>query len=78
VVNGEADLGITGLTQILTTSGAELVGPLPPELQYDIQFAAGVSATSKAPDAARELVNFFFSPPAIAVIKSQGMVPARQ
>jgi len=75
VVNGEAELGITAITQILTTQGADLVGPLPPELQYEITFAAAVSARSTAPDAARALLKFFASPAAIAVIKSQGMEP---
>ena len=32
-------------------SGVEFVGPLPPEIQYYIQFVAGVSAQSKVPAA---------------------------
>ena len=66
---------MTATTQILTTQGADLVGPLPPELQYEIKFAAAASARSTAPDAARALLKFFASPAAIAVIKSQGMEP---
>ena len=33
VARGEIELGMTVITQILTTPGVELVGPLPPEIQ---------------------------------------------
>ncbi len=75
VAKGELELGIVVLTQILTTPGVELVGPLPPEIQYYQQFTAGVSVQSKAPDAAKDLTKFFTAPTAIPVIKSQGMEP---
>src|ERR1039458_6330471 len=75
VAKGELELGIVVLTQILTTPGVELVGPLPPDIQYSFQFTAGVSAQSKAPAAARDLLKFFGTPTAIPVIKSQGMEP---
>jgi molybdate transport system substrate-binding protein len=73
VAKGEIELGIPVITQILTTPGVELVGPLPPEIQYYIQFVAGVSANSKAPDAARALIKFLIGPTTLPVIKSQGM-----
>jgi molybdate transport system substrate-binding protein len=75
VANGELELGIVVTTQILTTPGVQLVGPLPPEIQYNFQFTAGVSADSKAPDAARDLIKFLTGTFAVPVIKSQGMDP---
>jgi molybdate transport system substrate-binding protein len=75
VAKGEIELGIVVITQILTTPGVELVGPLPPEIQYDFPFAAGVSANSKAPGAALDLIKFLTGPIAIPVIKSLGMEP---
>jgi molybdate transport system substrate-binding protein len=75
VAKGELELGIVVITQILTTPGVELVGPLPPEIQFYTVFTAGVSASSKAPDAARALIKFLSGPTAIPVIKSQGMEP---
>ena len=63
------------MTQILTTPGVELVGPLPPEIQFYTVFVGGVSANSKAPDAARALLRFLTSPTAAPVVKSQGMEP---
>lgn len=75
VARGEVELGMVVITQILTTPGVELVGPLPPEIQSYITFTAGVSANAKAPRAARDLLRFLTGPIAIPVIKSQGMEP---
>ncbi len=75
VAKGELEVGVVVITQILTIPGVELVGPLPPEIQFYINFVAGISASSKAPDAARELIRFLSGTKAILVIKSQGMEP---
>ena len=63
---------MTVITQILTTSGVDLVGPLPPEIQSCITFTAGVSSRTMVPDAARQLIQFLKGSKAIAVIKSPG------
>jgi molybdate transport system substrate-binding protein len=76
VAKGEVELGIVVITQILTTPGVELVGPLPPQIQSYVAFAAGVSVNSKAPDAAIQLIKFLTVPAAAPVIKAQGMEPA--
>jgi molybdate transport system substrate-binding protein len=76
VAKGDVELGMVVITQILTTPGVELVGPLPPEVQSYVVFAAGVSVNSKAPDAAARLIKFLTGPAAIPVIKAQGMEPA--
>jgi molybdate transport system substrate-binding protein len=75
VAKGEVEIGMTVITQILTTTGVDLVGPLPPEIQSYITFVAGVGSQSRAPEAASELITFLRGPKAIAVIKSQGMEP---
>jgi molybdate transport system substrate-binding protein len=75
VAKGEVELGMVVITQILTTPGVELVGPLPPEIQSYVTFTAGISANSKAPEAARRLIKFLTGPAATPVIKAQGMEP---
>jgi molybdate transport system substrate-binding protein len=77
VAKGEIELGIVVITQILTTRGVELVGPLPPEIQSYVTFTGGVSRNAKAPDAARQLMKALAGPTAIPVIRAQGMEPAR-
>jgi len=76
VAKGKVELGMVVITQILTTPGVDLVGPLPPEIQSYVVFTSGVSANSKVPDAAKQLIKFLTGPTAIPVIRAQGMEPA--
>jgi molybdate transport system substrate-binding protein len=73
VAKGEIELGILVVTQMFTTPGVELAGPLPPEIQFYTSFGGAVSATSKSAGAARDLLVFLKGPTAIPVIKAQGM-----
>jgi molybdate transport system substrate-binding protein len=77
VAKGEVEIGMVVITQILTTRGVDLVGPLPSELQSYVTFVAGISAQSKSPAQANQLIQFLLAPRAAAIIKSQGMEPAR-
>ena len=76
VARGEVELGMVVITQILTTPGVALVGPLPAELQSHMLFTAGISADSKAHDPSRQLIKVLTAPSAKAVIRRQGMEPA--
>src|SRR5262245_21297298 len=76
VAKGAVELGIVVITQILTTPGVELVGPLPPEIQSYVVFTAAIATNSRAPEAARELMKFLTGATAAPVIRAQGMEPA--
>jgi molybdate transport system substrate-binding protein len=75
VTSGEIEIGMTQISEILPHPGAELVGPLPPDLQSYTYFSAGVSTAGKEVDAAKALVNFLSGTDARAVIKAKGMEP---
>lgn len=77
VSRGEIELGIVVITQILTTPGVELAGPLPEEIQSHITFTGGISTSSTSQDAAKALMAFLQSPAAISVMRSQGMEPGQ-
>jgi len=77
VAKGDIELGMVVITQILTTPGVELVGPLPSEIQSYITFTGGVSTASRHPEAAKELIRFLTGSVALPVIKAQGMEPVR-
>jgi molybdate transport system substrate-binding protein len=77
VAKGEVELGMVVITQILTTPGVELVGPLPADIQSHVTFVAGVGADSEASDAATQLIEFLTGPTAVPVITAQGMEPAK-
>jgi molybdate transport system substrate-binding protein len=75
VAEGEVELGIIVIPNILSVPGAELVGPLPEEVQSYITFTAGVGANSSNQQAGRDLIEFLRSPTAIPAIKAKGMDP---
>jgi molybdate transport system substrate-binding protein len=77
VSRGEIELGIVVITQILTTEGVALAGPLPAEIQSYITFTGGIGANSKSIDAAKELMEVLKSSTAITVMRSQGMEPGK-
>jgi molybdate transport system substrate-binding protein len=75
VAAGEVELGLIVIPNILSVPGAQLVGPIPEEVQSTIVFTAAVAANSANQQAARDLIAFLRSPSAIAAIKANGMVP---
>jgi molybdate transport system substrate-binding protein len=75
VVKGEADIAIQQLPELLHVEGAEVVGPLPGDLQNVTTFAAGIPASSSNADAAKALIRFLQTPESAAVIKKHGLDP---
>jgi molybdate transport system substrate-binding protein len=73
VAAGEVELGLIVIPNILSVPGAQLVGPIPEEIQSYIVFTAAVSAASPNQQAARDLVAFLRSPAAFSTIKAKGM-----
>jgi molybdate transport system substrate-binding protein len=75
VAAGEVELGMIVIPNILSIPGAQLVGPLPEEIQSYIVFTAAVAANSPRQQAARDFIAFLKSPAAVAAIKAKGMSP---
>jgi molybdate transport system substrate-binding protein len=75
VAKGEVEIGMTQIPEILSYAGAELVGPLPAEIQVNTDFAVGVGANAKEPEGAKALIKFLATPAAVSVIKSKGLAP---
>lgn len=76
VANGEAQLGIQQIAEIVAVPGVELVGPLPAALQHTTVFAAAVATAARRPDMARDLLTFLASADARLVVAAHGMQPA--
>jgi len=75
VAAGEAEIGIIVIPNILSVPGAELVGPLPAEIQSYITFTAAVSEQSPNQSAARGVIRLMRSPAGVESIKAKGMEP---
>jgi molybdate transport system substrate-binding protein len=75
VVTGKAELALTLISEILPIEGADLVGPLPPDLQSYVVFTAGISPSAGDAGAAKALIDFLRSPAAPPVYKAKGLEP---
>jgi molybdate transport system substrate-binding protein len=75
VAEGEAEIGMQQIVAILPVKGAELVGPLPSELQNIIVYAAGVAAASGQSGTARAFIAFMATPEVVRMIRAKGMEP---
>jgi molybdate transport system substrate-binding protein len=73
VVNGEAEILLTLVSEILPVAGMELLGPLPAEYQGYVSFAAALGAHAADPAAARAFIACVVAPSAGATFASKGI-----
>ena len=73
VAAGEADMGLTQISEILPVPGTTLVGPLPAPLQVFTLFKAAVSANSSSTDPALRAIAVVAS--SAETLRSKGMQP---
>ncbi len=76
LVNGEADLAIHQISEILAVKGAVLVGPLPAEIQSYTVYTGGLAAAGTKPEAAKAFLAFLSGDVARRVLAEKGMEPA--
>jgi molybdate transport system substrate-binding protein len=76
IADGEAEIGIHQISEILPVAGTTLVGPLPAAIQNFTVYSAGVGAAAQNSEAARALVKFLSGPHALPIIEAKGMEPA--
>lgn len=76
VARGESELGVQMISEILAVPAAELVGPLPPEVQSTMVFTAGTLSGSTRSTEVKSLVKFLGTPAVGAVFKAKGLDPA--
>ena len=75
LVAGEADIAIQQVSELVSVSGVELVGPLPGELENVTTLALVVLASAKEPEAAKALTRYLRTPAVIATMKARGLDP---
>ena len=75
VANGEAEIGVHIIQELMPVAGIDLVGPLPGDLQDTIVFSAAIMTGAKDAAAANALVDFLRTPESAKVIKAKGMEP---
>src|SRR5262247_2845885 len=77
VAKGLAEIGVTQSSEILphAAEGAELAGPLPPEVQLYTAFSIAVGAKAQQGDAAKALIAYLRAPALVGVLKAKGLEP---
>jgi molybdate transport system substrate-binding protein len=75
VARGEVEIAMQQINVILPVAGAELAGPLPPELQQYNHFAVGVLAVSKEREVATEMTKFMGARENEALVRKSGLEP---
>jgi molybdate transport system substrate-binding protein len=73
VANGEAEIAIHQISEIVPVKGVTLAGPLPAEIQNTTVYAGGIGAAAKDGAAAKALVAFLAGPAIDPILKSKGM-----
>ena len=76
VANGEAEIAVHQIQELISVPGIEIVGPLPGDLQSTIVFSGAIMAGTKEAEIGKALINFLRTPDAAAAIKAKGMEPA--
>jgi molybdate transport system substrate-binding protein len=75
VAGGKAELVISLIPEIKFFPGVDLVGPIPPDFQSYISFAAGIATNAQDKDGAKALIQFITGPAVVPVLKAKGMEP---
>jgi molybdate transport system substrate-binding protein len=75
VANGEAEIALQPIPELMAVPGVEIVGPLPGDFQNVTTYAAGVTVFAAEPEAAEVLLKFLLTPAAADVFKAKGLDP---
>ena len=76
VADGQADMVLTLISEILPVHGVQYLGPLPGDLQGYTVLTAGVGAQAKDPETAKAAVRFLMGPSVEPILKAKGMEAA--
>ena len=75
VANGEVEMAIQQIPELLPVTGVDFVGPLPMELQLYTVFSAGIGKLCKEQAAAKAFVNSLTAPSAVPLFQANGLEP---
>lgn len=73
VANGEAEVAVHQMSEIVPVKGVVLVGPLPAEIQNFTVYSAAVGASAREPAAAKTLIDHLAGASAAPALKAKGM-----
>ena len=74
--DGEVDIAIQQISELMPVAELEIVGPLPSELQKVTIFSAGIGASTSRRAAAEKFIGFIKSGERASVLRTHGLEPA--
>ena len=74
--DGNAEIAIQQISELMPVDGLDIVGPLPPEIQKSSVFSAGISANTPHRAAAERFIAFVKARECDAVLRAKGLEPA--
>jgi molybdate transport system substrate-binding protein len=75
VANGEADIAVQPVSELISVPGIQYAGRLADELQLIQMFSAAIVKGSTEPEAAKRLIQFLASDRAATAVRKNGMEP---
>jgi molybdate transport system substrate-binding protein len=76
IANGQAEIGVQQITELLASPGIDYIGPLPPALQTSIVYTSAASTNAKEKEAAAAFAKFLNSEAMVPIAKKMGLDPA--
>ncbi|PRD16223.1 molybdate ABC transporter substrate-binding protein [Pantoea coffeiphila] len=73
LVEGQADIAVQQISELLTVEGIEIIGPLPPGAEKTLSFSAGVFREAEQPEDAALLLAFLRSAEARRIFEASGL-----
>lgn len=74
--DGDAEIAIQQISELMPVAGLDILGPLPDEIQKISVFSAGIGATTTQRDAAERFIAFAKSRDCDNVLRDKGLEPA--
>ena len=76
ISKGEAEVGLYPLSEVISEKGVTVVGLIPPDVQLNTIYAAGVLAANESPEPAIAFIKFLADPSNAKHWKDAGFEPA--
>jgi molybdate transport system substrate-binding protein len=74
--DGEVDIAIQQISELMPVTGLDIVGPLPPDLQKVTMFSAGIGAATRQRAAAEKFIAFVKDRERDEALRAHGLEPA--
>jgi molybdate transport system substrate-binding protein len=71
--NGEADIAMQMIPELMAVSGIDIVGPLPGEFQKVTTYVASIPSNAREMEGARTLISFLLTPTSVQLFTTKGM-----